>query len=436
MKVRKYTAASSREAFRLVKRELGDDAVILSNHQTRNGVEIIALASSDISTLVSKPETTATSYKQERTPESMYSPSTVSHAAPQHVDINEPQQPRLQQSQPRLQQPQTQSQASETLVQKMIDEIKSMRASMEDQLAAVAWGNFAQRNPVKTKILRTLLSSGFSPLLARRLVDKLPADDDYVNGLQKAVSALAFNLRTVTSDEMVENGGVYALIGPTGVGKTTTTAKLAARCVIRHGADKVALLTTDSYRIGGHEQLRIYGKLLGIPVRTIKDTDDLQLTLSELGNKHMVLIDTVGMSQRDQMVAEQIAMLCNCGTDVKRLLLLNATSNGNTLDEVISAYKTQGIHGCIITKADEAASIGVVLDVVIRRKLTLHYVANGQKVPEDLRSADARYLLHRIFKSSPNDSAFLLRDDEFALIMAGSGGPNQDHHMAYTGSYG
>jgi flagellar biosynthesis protein FlhF len=223
------------------------------------------------------------------------------------------------------------------------------------------------------------------------------------------------------------------LIGPTGVGKTTTTAKLAARCVIRHGADKVALLTTDSYRIGGHEQLQIYGKLLGIPVRSIKDTDDLQLTLSELKDKHMVLIDTVGMSQRDQMVAEQAAMLSNCGSDVKRLLLLNATSNGNTLDEVVSMYQSKGIHGCIITKVDEAVSTGVVLDVVIRHKLALHYVSNGQKVPEDLHSADAQHLLHRIFKSAPANSPFSLQDTEFALVMAGGGNPAQALQAAYTG---
>lgn len=234
------------------------------------------------------------------------------------------------------------------------------------------------------------------------------------------MSALAFNMRAVDSDEMIESGGVFALVGPTGVGKTTTTAKLAARCVIRHGADKVALLTTDSYRIGGHEQLRIYGKLLGVPVRSIKDTDDLQLTLSELNDKHMVLIDTIGMSQRDQMVAEQMAMLCNGGSDVKRMLLLSATSNGNTLDEVISAYQAKGIHGCIITKVDEAASLGVVLDAAVRKKLLLHYIANGQKVPEDLHSANPHYLLHRIFKSMPSNSPFTLQDDEFAMLMVNS----------------
>ncbi len=404
MKVKRYVAATSKEALRQVKEELGIDAVILSNRKTKDGVEIMALADSEMSSLVeTSPEIPGT-YRHEKNKALSAAESYSKH----RNLIDEP--VAVQKALPDA--------MTVSLAQNIIAEIQAMRSTLESQLAGVAWGNFTQRRPEKVKILRTMLDAGFSPLLSRRLVDKLTADYDYEQSLKQAMSALAYNLHTAASDEMIERGGVYALIGPTGVGKTTTTAKLAARCVIRHGTDKVALLTTDSYRIGGHEQLRIYGQLLGVPVRNIKDTEDLQLTLSELRNKHMVLIDTVGMSQRDHMVAEQIAMLCNCGADVKRLLILSAASNGKTLDEVISAYQTNGIYGCIITKVDETASLGVVLDAIIRRKLMLHYVANGQKVPEDIHAANARYLLHRIFKSSPADSAFTLQDAEFALIMA------------------
>ncbi len=404
MKVKRYIAATSKEALRQVKEELGIDAVILSNRKTKDGVEIMALADSEMSSLVEASPGIPGTYHQEK---NKALSAAGSYSKPRNL-IDEP--VAVQKALPDA--------MTVTLAQNIIAEIQAMRSTLESQLAGVAWGNFTQRKPEKVKILRTMLDAGFSPLLSRRLVDKLTADYDYEQSLKQAMSALAYNLHTAASDEMIERGGVYALIGPTGVGKTTTTAKLAARCVIRHGTDKVALLTTDSYRIGGHEQLRIYGQLLGVPVRNIKDTEDLQLTLSELRNKHMVLIDTVGMSQRDHMVAEQIAMLCNCGADVKRLLILSAASNGKTLDEVISAYQTKGIYGCIITKVDETASLGVVLDAIIRRKLMLHYVANGQKVPEDIHAANARYLLHRIFKSSPTDSAFTLQDAEFALIMA------------------
>jgi flagellar biosynthesis protein FlhF len=410
MKVKRYIAPTSREALRHVKEELGEDAVILSNRKIRDGVEIMALADSDMSNLVHTqpsppampPSQGIAHYEQNKMLSAQERYAALSPLASEPVEAAKNSNDVL----------------SASLVKDIIAEIQAMKSTLEDQLATVAWGNFTQRRPEKMKLLRTLLDTGFSPLLARRLIDKLSDGLDYEQSLKQAISALTFNLHTVTSDDMIEKGGVYALVGPTGVGKTTTTAKIAARCVIRHGADKVALLTTDSYRIGGHEQLRIYGQLLGVPVRSIKDTEDLQLTLSELRNKHMVLIDTVGMSQRDQMVAQQIAMLSNCGTEVKRMLILSAASNGRTLDEVISAYQKNGIYGCIITKVDEAASLGVALDVVIRRRLSLHYVANGQKVPEDIHAANARYLLHRIFKAAPGDTAFTLQDAEFALIMA------------------
>ncbi|MBL8499611.1 MAG: flagellar biosynthesis protein FlhF [Nitrosomonas sp.] len=422
MKVKRYLASTSREALRHVKEELGEDAVILSNRKTRDGVEIMALADSDMTDLVQPHTPSIPVMPPMKSMPSMPPSQGISHY--EQSKMLSAAEPYPYPAMPPMGNEPTESRKtssdvlSASLAKDIIAEIQAMKSTLEDQLATVAWGSFTQRSPEKVKLLRTLLDTGFSPLLARRLIDKLSAGLDYEHSLKQAMSALAFNLRTAASDDIIEKGGVYALIGPTGVGKTTTTAKLAARCVIRHGADKVALLTTDSYRIGGHEQLRIYGQLLGIPVRNIKDTEDLQLTLSELKNKHMVLIDTVGMSQRDQMVAQQIAMLSNCGADVKRMLVLSAASNGSTLDEVIAAYQKNGIYGCIITKIDEAASLGVALDVVIRRKLPLHYVANGQKVPEDIHAANSRYLLHRIFKSVPGDTAFTLQDAEFALVMA------------------
>lgn len=403
MKVRKFLAATSHEVLRKVKDELGADAVILSNKQVPGGIEIMALAGKDISSLTSDtpPEATAT--------------ATKTTSAPQQKPAAEKKQAPSVQKQPELTPAIADIQSANIL-----QELHAMRQMLEEQLTTIGWSNFSQRDPGGMKVLRTLLSAGFSPLLSRHLLDKLPTDRDFEQSLKKTIALLTLNLRTTAGDEIIEQGGIYALIGPTGVGKTTTTAKLAARAVIRHGADKVALLTTDSYRIGGHEQLRIYGKLLGISVRSIKDIDDLQLMLQELRGKHMVLIDTVGMSQRDQMLAEQIIMLSQCGTEIKHLLLLNATSSGDTLEEVISAYQQYGIHGCIITKVDEAASLGVALDAVIRRKLVLHYVTNGQKVPEDLHEANSRYLLHRIFKPSAENSPFSLQDPEFAMIMAGN----------------
>ncbi|MDT8363049.1 MAG: flagellar biosynthesis protein FlhF [Nitrosomonas sp.] len=438
MKVKRFLAATSREALRRVKEELGADAVILSNKTVPGGIEIMALAGDEIASLADKSRQADVSAAS-RQPAALYTP-TPTTATPEKMRTKEipPQEDNIPDSVPTqkvttmTETPKPDSAPDirinlrtpdlpgvDSVSKNIIQEIQAMRQLMEDQLASVGWGQFSQAHPDSMKVLRAMLNAGFSPLLARHLLDKLQLDAGFEQGLKKTIALLTLNVRTVGSDEMIEQGGVYTLIGPTGVGKTTTTAKLAARAVIRHGADKVALLTTDSYRIGGHEQLRIYGKLLGVPVRSIKDIDDLQLMLHELRGKHMVLIDTVGMSQRDQMLAEQIAMMSECGTAIKHLLLLNATSNGGTLDEVISAYQQHGIHGCIITKVDEAAGLGIVLDAVIRHKLKLHYVTNGQKVPEDLHAANSRYLLHRVFKPLSEDSPFTLQDTEFALTMAG-----------------
>ncbi|MBA3904183.1 MAG: flagellar biosynthesis protein FlhF, partial [Rhodocyclaceae bacterium] len=258
--------------------------------------------------------------------------------------------------------------------------------------------------------------------LARRLVEGLPEGATREEGRNWLKGVLNRSLMTVGSDEeIIDRGGVYALVGPTGVGKTTTTAKLAARCVVRHGADRVALLTTDGYRIGAHEQLRIYGRILGVQVHAVRDAADLRQTLAELSGKHMVLIDTIGMSQRDRLVAEQAAMLNNAG-DIKRLLLLNATCRGDTLDDVVRAYGRDAggadLAGAIMTKVDEAVSLAPALDALIRHNLELYYVANGQRVPEDLHLPNRAYLLHRALKELPESSPHRLAGDEPGLLLA------------------
>jgi flagellar biosynthesis protein FlhF len=297
-------------------------------------------------------------------------------------------------------------------------EIRSMRGMLEEQLAEIAWSG-QQRQPNKTMVLRELLAAGFSASLSRYLAEKLPAGEKTDASMNWIRSVLGRNLNAIANEnEILEKGGVFALVGPTGVGKTTTTAKLAARCVMRHGAGKLALITTDGYRIGAYEQLRIYGKILGVMVHSVKDETDLRIALDELKTKHTILIDTVGVGQRDKMVAEQVAMLSGVGTEVKRLLCLSATSTGETLNEVVRSYLGDGLAGCIITKLDEAATIGNVLDVVIRRKLNLYYVANGQRVPEDLHVANQHYLVDRAFKLKRESAPFQLQDAELPLVMA------------------
>ena len=315
------------------------------------------------------------------------------------------------------------SRVEEIVNQTVMNELSSLRGMMEEQFAGLTWGERQRRSPVNGEVTKALFSAGFSAQLVRMIVDRMPAVENIDAGMQWVNQVLASNLPVLENEDvLMERGGVFALTGPTGVGKTTTTAKLAARCVMRFGASKVALLTTDSYRIGGHEQLRIFGKILGVSVHAVKDGADLQLALSELRNKHIVLIDTIGMSQRDRTVSDQIAMLCGTGLPVQRLLLLNATSHGDTLNEVVQAYRSAPgqpeLAGCILTKLDEATNLGGVLDTVIRYKLPVHYVSTGQKVPENLYVATKKFLIKSAFCIPRDGSPFVPQDDEIPALLS------------------
>ncbi|MFA6311230.1 MAG: flagellar biosynthesis protein FlhF, partial [Sterolibacterium sp.] len=310
---------------------------------------------------------------------------------------------------------------AQSQVAQMMGEMKTIKQLLERQLAGFAWGDMAREAPTRALALAEMLEAGFSGQLARQLCQEMPVSLGIEDGRKWLKSAINRRLRTLGNDsDIIERGGVYALVGPTGVGKTTTTAKLAARCVVRYGADKIALLTTDGYRIGAHEQLRIYGRILGVPVHVVRDGDDLRHTLADLKDKHMVLIDTVGMSQRDRMVAEQAAMLMRAG-EVNRLLLLNATSRGDTLDDVVRAYAGEDLAGCILSKVDESVSIAPALDAVVRHGLLLCYIANGQRVPEDLHLPNRNYLMHRALKLPNEESPHRLLGDEAGLVMAARG---------------
>lgn len=432
MNVRKFIAATAREALHKVKELLGPDAIILSNRAIPGGVEIMAVAASEMDLIITAPA-------KESSPPDDYTVrlSSAASSAPARARVapSAPAAPRMAppnrsanlpplapRPAPQIERPAPPAAGAakpqaEIVPAEVMDEIRSLRKMFEQHLAGVAWGEAARSEPVKTEILRQMLDAGFSPRFARELLAELPRDLNAMEALAWVKGGADRSLLTINADnDIVDRGGIYALVGPTGVGKTTTTAKLAARCVLRHGASKVALVTTDGYRIGAHEQLRIYGRILGVSVHLVKDSDELKQTLVDLQHKHMVLVDTMGMSQRDRMVGEQVAMFGN--SDVKRLLLLSATGRGDTLDDVVNAYNGPDLAGCILSKVDEAASLASAIDVIIRHGLRLHYVSNGQRVPEDLHLPNRAYLLHRAFKDLPEVSPHRLDGVEPGLMMA------------------
>lgn len=426
MNVKKFMAATARDALRKVREALGPDAVILSNRSVDGQVEILALASDDMASLAA-PDVSS-DMAAPRPQLDWSTPLPMAPEAPIAARSDALDMARISEMMSSVL---AQAKESASLeIGGMMDEIRAMRGMMETQLAEISWDSTQRREPQKALVLRQLLAAGFSTSLARYLTEKLPPGRDANDSMRWVKTILSRNLGALANeDRMIEQGGVFALVGPTGVGKTTSTAKLAARCVMRHGPEKLALITTDAYRIGAHEQLRIYGKILGVMVHAVKDEADLRIALKELKSKHTVLIDTVGVSQRDQMVEAQVAMLAGSGADVKRLLCLNATSTQETLSEVVRAYQGSGLAGCIMTKLDEAASIGNVLDVVIRHKLNLFYISNGQRVPEDMHLADRGYLIDRAFKMKRDIAASQYSDAELALLVANTGNVGNDRTL-------
>lgn len=446
MNIKRYFAPTAREALRRVKEELGADAIVLSNRSVDDGVEITAVLASEIPDefMAASPATLPRVDREEDFTVSLSAgkrkPVASRPAAAEKQQTVREWQPapaRTQPDAPKRDAAQRQAAVAASDDSRLLRELAGIKGLIERQLAGFAWTGLGHEAPAKTLLLTDLLDAGFSAQLARRLVGSLPAGATREEGRDWLKGVLSRNLQTVgTEDEIVDAGGVYALVGPTGVGKTTTTAKLAARSVVRHGADSVALLTTDSYRIGAHEQLRIYGRILGVQVHAVRDAADLRRTLADLSGKHMVLIDTIGMSQRDRLVAEQAAMLDGAG-DVRRLLLLNATSRGDTLDDVVRAYGRDAgggdLAGAILTKVDEAVSLAPAVDALIRNRLELYYVANGQRVPEDLHLPNRAYLLHRALKGLPENSPHRLVGDEAGLLLAAGPARSEHPHGAVHG---
>lgn len=476
MTVKKFVAASAREALRLVKDELGADAIVVSNRAVADGVEIVAMSPESLEAIAqpplhapARPATATTAVAEDdytvtlsgkaraqatlrpwspgaaapsrpgaaaatarpaemprtrplpdregaRVPSEAEVAATLKSAAAEAASASPAGTANSEAERLRSYLDGSSQRGTSTALgtDTLIAEMRSIKTLLERQLGGFAWGDLSREAPTKALLFAEMLDAGFSGELARRLVDGMSPDLAADAGRKWLQASINRRLRTLAAGaDIIERGGVFALVGPTGVGKTTTTAKLAARCVVRYGAERLALLTTDSYRIGAHEQLRIYGRILGVPVHVVRDGEDLRRTLGELRNKHMVLIDTVGMSQRDRMVAEQAAMLTRAG-EVNRLLLLSATSRGDTLDDVIRSYAGEDLAGVILTKIDEAASLAPAIDAVVRHGLLLTHLANGQRVPEDLHLPNRSYLLHRAFKLAP-ESPHRLREEEVGM---------------------
>ena len=397
MNISRFLGSTNREALRQVRLALGPDALIVSNRRVNGGVEILAT-----------------------------DPTSVPHQAADTEPLSSPA--------AFVQQPQDAGLAQASAPQpdsELMGAIDAMRGAMETRIDELLWGNQLRRAPQAVSLFQTLLGFGFSTALLRAMLKRLPEQLSVRAALQWARNELIKHLPVLQSeDDLWVPGLALALVGPTGVGKTTTIAKLAARCVKRFGPDKLVLLTTDTYRIGAHEQLKIYGQMLRVPVHVVQDANELRRIVQTIRADQIVLIDNVGISQRDRYISEQAAMLAGAGRTINRLLVLNASSHGDTLDEVARTYANDAgtpLKGCIITKIDEASCLGAALDTAVRYKLPIHYVSNGQKVPENLLFLPTVELVDRALVNNQQSRALYAPSEaDFAALMSLSRTPQGD----------
>lgn len=429
MKIQRFFAADMRRTILKVRESMGPDAVILSNKRVEGGIEIVAARDYDDSLLAKKnldarvdadttaqfdpateTETDAAEVKQVSRDE-IWNDVKLSRHIPEPVVANAPN----QKARKKITKPFTHQQ-DEPGITEMRSELKSLRGLLVNQLSGLAWGNETRYHPLRARMLQRLIALGLSPTLARKISEKVKESDDFEHNWRMALGELSHQL-PVQNDDIIEKGGIVALVGATGVGKTTTVAKLAARYILRHGKGKVALISTDNYRVGAHEQLRSYARILGTPISVTANLEELQEALRKFSNKELVLIDTAGMSPRDMQLNDQLAMLKEGDRRVRSYLVMATNSQRGVLNDVMRAFKPLSLAGCILTKVDETTSLGGALSVASENNLPVAYFNDGQKVPEDIHPARAHNLVSRAVSIMQHLSGGVADDASLSLAL-------------------
>lgn len=441
MKIKRFVAKDMRTALTEVKEFLGPDAIILSNKKVAGGVEIVAAVDPEAApakaqaavaeTAAAKPAAKSRldirvgddeeeaepadslrallarqMIKQQKAAPDLQAAAAVNPLtqnlqsamqSPRQSPLKARTEPQERQnsatSGPNLHELSALQKQQASLMQQQFDvmrqEMQSMKQLLQHQVSGLMWQDLARREPVRALVIEQLMQLGLSEAMADQLACFMPEDISDRDAWSCALELLAGQL-TTTNDDIMRRGGVIALVGPTGVGKTTTVAKLAAQFAKRHGADQVALITTDTFRIGAFEQLATFGRIIGCPVKQAKDHEELTLLLTQLQQRKLILIDTAGMSQRDVRLAENLsALMHNSRVKIKSYLVLSATSQARVMQETVDHFKRISLAGCIFTKLDECLSLGEIINVAVQNALPVSYLTNGQRVPEDIEIAEA-----------------------------------------------
>lgn len=397
MKLKHYRAPDMRQALRLVREAQGPDAVILSSRRVSGGVEVVAAVDYDHDGGVDTygrdlPETRTAGRAQQATARG--ASASYAEARDRLAQSYDGPQPVEHELAALAQRFATERFDGPEHVSDVNEELRTVRRMLETQLATLAWNDLSRRAPVQTELLKELTQLGLGHDLAAELVTQLPSRLELAEARRLALALITRRIE-VSDERWLEEGGIVAMVGATGVGKTTLIAKLAARWLLQHGPRGIALISTDSIRIGAQEQIHTLGRLLGVPAYATDGPSELAQLLDHLDDKRLVLIDTAGHSQRDPRLAEQLAMLASANERLETSLVLSAASQAGAIEEAVARFAPARPMTCVLTKLDEATSLGGSLSMLIRSSLPLAYVTDGQRVPEDISPARAHQLIAR-----------------------------------------
>jgi flagellar biosynthesis protein FlhF len=384
MKMRRYLAKDMRQALNQVREAQGPDAIILSSRRTDEGVEVVAAIDFDAETAL---------HSSTETGEQQYASTAPDFTAQmQRIPI-----------------------ATEA-ASDMSTELHGLRRLLETQVATLAWNDLTRRAPLQTALLKELTQLGFAQALVIEVVSQVPARLDWHAAQRMALALIA--KRIVTDNERwLEQGGMVAFVGPTGVGKSTLVAKLAARWVLRHGPRELVLIAADSVRIGAQDQLLNLGRLLGVPTYTVDHMVELKPILSSLTGNRLVLIDTAGFSQRDARLAAELELLTTAHSRLETSLVVSANTQAGTLDEIFLRFAAATPKSCVLTKVDEATSLGGSISALTRYALPVTYFSEGQRIPEDLSAVRAHQLVVRAVELARRSGA--QADEELLTLRFG-----------------
>ncbi|MGE8501879.1 flagellar biosynthesis protein FlhF [Ectopseudomonas oleovorans] len=406
MQVKRFFAADMRTAMKLVRDELGADAAIIGNRRVAGGVELTAALDYQVTPAPVRPNPALEA--ELRKTQARIASAQAELATRAEQDAGKDRQlfanesllaPELPATPVKPQRPvEAAVPATPAVDPRALDamrfELHGLRELIEVQLGSIAWGQLQNRRPQQANLWRRLQRMGLSAELSQALLSKVAGVAEPRQAWRMLLAHLAHAIRT-PKVEPLEEGGVIALVGPAGMGKTTTLAKLAARYVLKYGAQQVALVSMDSYRIGAQEQLKTLGRILGVSVTQVDPGQSLLQALTPLAKKRVVLVDTAGLPGNDPALRLQLESLASARINAKNYLVLAATSQSQVLKAAYHSYKRCGLAGCILTKLDEAVSLGEVLGLAIGQHLPVAYVTDGPRIPDDLQVPRSHQLVSR-----------------------------------------